>query len=175
MHPKTALQVKEEVDKLHKAKFIKVVLYPQWVANIVPVIKKNGQVQIYIDFRDLNQVYPKDDFPLSHIDLLIDNTASYEMLSFMDRFLGYNQIRLTEEDQDKASFTTPWGTYCYVVMPFNLKNAGATYQRIIMAIFHDMIHIDMEVYVDDILVKSKTSKEHLEALAKICNDSMNII
>ena len=84
------LQVKEEVNKLHKAKFIKVVLYPQWVANIMSVIKKNGQVWIYIDFRDLNRAYLKDDFPLPHIDLLIDNTTGYEMLSFIDRFLGYN-------------------------------------------------------------------------------------
>ena len=75
LHPKTDFQVKEEVDKLHKAKFIKVVLYPQWVANIVPVIKKNGQVRICIDFRDLNRACPKDDFPLPHIDLLIDNMA----------------------------------------------------------------------------------------------------
>ena len=67
----------------------------------------------------------------------------------MDGFLGYNQIRLAEEDMEKTSFTTPWGTYCYVVMPFGLKNAGAT-------LFHDLIHVDMEVYVDDILVKSKT-------------------
>ena len=96
------------MDKLHKAKFIKVVLYPQWVANIVPVIKKNGQVRICIDFRDLNRACPKDDFPLPHIDLLIDNTAGYKMLSFMDGFSGYNQIRLAEEDQDKTSFTTPW-------------------------------------------------------------------
>ena len=155
-----ALQVKEEVDKLHKAKFIKVVLYPQWVANIVPVIKKNGQVRICIDFRDLNRACPKDDFPLPHIDLLIDNTTGLEMLSFMDGFLRYNQIWLAEEDQDKTSFTTPWGTYCYVVMPFSLKNAGATYQRAMMAIFHDMIHIDMKVYVDDILVKSRTHAEH---------------
>ena len=102
-----ALQVKEEVDKLHKAKFIKVVLYPQWVANIVPVIKKNEQVWICIDFCDLNQACPKDDFSLPHIDLLIDNTAGYEMLSFIDRFSGYNQIRLAEEDQDKTSFITP--------------------------------------------------------------------
>ena len=102
-----ALQVKEEVDKLHKVKFIKVVLYPQWVANIVPVIKKNGQVRICIDFWDLNRACPKDDFPLPHIDLIIDNTTSYEMLSFMDRFSGYNQIQLAEEDQDKTSFTTP--------------------------------------------------------------------
>ena len=85
----------------------------------------------------------------------------------MDKFSGYKQIRLAEEDQDKISFTTPWGTYCYVIMPFRLKNVGATYQRAMMVIFHDMIHIDMEVYVDDILVKSKTHAEHLHALARI--------
>ena len=101
------LQVKEEVDKLHKVKFIKVVLYPQWLAKIVPVIKKNGQVWIYIDFWDLNRACPKDDFRLPHIDLLIDNIVGYEMLSFMDEFSGYNQIRLAEEDQDKTFFTTP--------------------------------------------------------------------
>ena len=162
-----ALQVKEEVDKLHKAKFIKVILYPQWVTNIVPVIKKNGQVWICIDFWDLNRTCPKDNFSLPHIDLLIDNIAGYEMLSFMDRFLAYNQIQLAEEDQDKTSFTTPCGTYCYVVMPFGLKNAGATYQRAMMAIFHNMIHIDMEVYVDDILVKSRTRAGHPQALARI--------
>ena len=134
--------------------------------------QENGQVQICIDFRDLNRACPKDDFPLPHIDLLIDNTAGYEMLSFMDGFSGYNQIRLAEEDQDKTSFTTPWGTYCYLVMPFRLKNASATYQRAMMAIFHDMIHIYMEVYVDDILVKSKTRSEHPQALAKILQRSL---
>ena len=115
------------MDKLHKVKFIKVILYPQWVTNIVLVIKKNGQVRICINFCNLNRACPKDDFLLPHINLLIDNTTGYEMLSFMDGFSGYNQIRLAEEDQDKTSFTTPWGTYCYVVMPFDLKNVGATY------------------------------------------------
>ena len=85
-----ALQVKEKVDKLHKVTFIKVILYPQWVVNIMPIIKKNGQVCICIDFRDLNCTCPKDDFLLPHIDLLIDNTTGYEMLSFMDGFSGYN-------------------------------------------------------------------------------------
>ena len=89
----------------------------------------------------------------------------------MDGFLGYNQIRLAEEDQDKTSLTTPWGTYCYVVMPFGLKNAGATYQRAMMVIFHDMIYIDMEVYVDHILVKSRTRTEHPQALARILQPS----
>ena len=102
-----ALKVKEEVDKLHDAKFIRVVLYPHWVANIVPVMRKDGRVRICIDFRDLNRACPKDDFLLPHIDVLIDNTAGYEMLSFMDGFSGYNQIRLAKEDQEKTSFTTP--------------------------------------------------------------------
>ena len=89
------------------------------------------------------------------------------MLSFMDGFLGYNQIHLTEEDQEKNTFMTPWGTYCYVVMPFRLKNAGATYQRVMVAIFHDLIHVDMEVYVDDILVKSKTRETHPQVLKHV--------
>ena len=84
----------------------------------------------------------------------------------MNEFSGYNQIRLAEEDQDKTSFTTPWGTYCYVVMPFGLKNAGATYQRVMMAIFYDMIHIDMEVYMDDILIKSRTCSEQPPSFGK---------
>ena len=129
------------------------------------------QVHIYIDFRDLNWACLKDDFSLPHIDLLIDNTTGYEILSFMDKFLGYNQIQLAEEDQDKTSSTTLWGTYYYVVIPFNLKNAGATYQCAMMAIFHNMIHIDVEVYVDDILVKSRTRAEHPRALARILQRS----
>ena len=101
------LQVKEKVDKLHKVKFIKVILYPQWVTNIISVIKKNGQVRIYIGYYDLNCTCPKDDFHLPHIDLLIDNIVGSKMLSFIDSFPGYNQIRLAKEDQDKTSFTTP--------------------------------------------------------------------
>ncbi|WP_284130550.1 reverse transcriptase family protein, partial [Klebsiella pneumoniae] len=80
---------------------------------------------------------------------------------------GYNQIKLAKEDQDKTSFTTPWGTYCYVVMPFGLKNAGPTYQRAMMLIFHDMIHLDLEVYVDDLAVKSKKKEEHAKTLARV--------
>jgi len=82
----------------------------------------------------------------------------------MDGYSGYNQIKVAKEDEEKTSFTTPWGTYCYVVMPFGLKNAGATYQRAMMAIFHDMMHVHMEVYVDDVLVKSRTRQGHADVL-----------
>ena len=141
----------------------------------MPVIKKNGQVHICIDFHDLYRACLKDDFPLPHINLLIDNTAGYEMLSFMDDFLRYNQIRLAKEDRDKTSFTTSWGTYYYMVMSFDLKNAETTYQCAMMVIFYDMIHINMEVYVDDILVKSKMWKDHLKPSLKSYNDLVNII
>lgn len=119
--------------------------YPEWLANIVPVPKKDGKVRMCIDFRNLNKASPKDDFPLPHIDVLVDHTASHEMLSIMDDFSGYNQIKMAEEDRDKTAFITPAGTFCYKVMPFGLKNAGATYQRAMTALFHDMIHQEMEV------------------------------
>lgn len=93
----------------------------------VPVPKKDGKVRMCIDFRNLNKASPKDDFPLPHIDVLIDHTAGHEMLSMLDDFSGYNQIKMAEEDREKTAFITPWGTFCYVVMPLGLKNAGATY------------------------------------------------
>ena len=80
-----------------------------------------------VNYRDLNKASPKDDFPLPHIDILVDNTANHEVLSFMDGYAGYNQILMAEEDMEKTTFTTPWGTYCYTVMSFRLKNTGATY------------------------------------------------
>ena len=77
-----------------------------------------------IDYRDLNKASPKDDFPLPHIDVLVDNTAQHTFFSFMDGFSGYNQIKMAEEDMEKTTFITPWGTFCYKVMPFGLKNIG---------------------------------------------------
>ncbi|RVW65906.1 Transposon Ty3-I Gag-Pol polyprotein [Vitis vinifera] len=108
--------------------FLSVVEYPEWLANVVPVPKRQ-QVRVCVDFRDLNKASPKDDFPLPHIDMLVDSTAGHSMLSFMDGFSGYSQILMAPEDMEKTSFITEWGTYCYRVMPFGLKNAGATYQR----------------------------------------------
>ena len=99
------------------------------MAKVVSVPKKDGKVRVCVDFRDLNKVSPKDDFPLLHIDLLVDNIVGHSMLSFMDGFSRYNQILMAPEDIEKTVFITKWGTYYYKVMPFGLKNAGATYQR----------------------------------------------
>lgn len=167
LKPEWILKIKEEVIKQYNAGFLQVSQYPEWLANIVPVPKKDGKVRMCVDYRNLNQASPKDDFPLPHIDLLVDNTAGHEMMSFMDGFSGYNQIHLAKEDMEKTSFITPWGVFCYRVMPFGLKNAGATYQRAMTALFHDMMHNEIEVYVDDMIAKSRDASNHLECLRKI--------
>ena len=166
LHPRWSLQVKEEIQKQLSVGFLSVVEYPEWLANVVPVPKKDGKVRVCVDFRDLNKASPKDDFPLPHIDMLVDSTAGHPMLSFMDGFSGYNQILMALEDMEKTSFITEWGTYCYWVMPFGLKNAGATYQRAATTLFHDMMHRDVEVYVDDMIVKSQGGADHLAALQR---------
>ena len=79
---------------------------------------------------------------------------------FMDRFSGYSQIHLAPEDMTKTTFVTEWGIYCYTVMPFTLKNASTTYQRMATTLLHDMMHKEVEVYMDDMIVKSKTREEH---------------
>ena len=94
---------------------------PQWISNIVPVPKKERKVRIGVDYRDLNKASPKDDFPLPHIDILVDSTSKFEVFSFMDGFPRYNQIRMAPEDMEKITFITPWGTFCYRVIPFRVE------------------------------------------------------
>ena len=106
-----------------------------------------------VDYQDLNRASPKDNFPLSHIDTLVDNTTKHSLFSFMDGFSSYNHIRMAPEDMEKNTFLTMWGTFYYKVMPFRLKNVGATYQKAMVTLFHDMMHKEIEVYVDDMIVK----------------------
>jgi len=138
--PDMALKIKREVQKQIDAGFLMTVEYPEWVANIVPVPKKDGKVRMCVDYRDLNKASLKDNFPLPHIDILVDNTAQCKVFSFMDGFSGYNQIKMSPKDREKTSFITPWGTFYCKAMPFGLINAGATYQRGMTTLFHDMIH-----------------------------------
>ena len=119
--------INEEVGKLLQAGAIREVEYPEWLANVVFVKKENGKWRLCIDFTDIKKACPKDSFPLPRIDLIVDATAGHEFLSFMDAFFCYNQISMDPDDQEKTSFVTAQGTYCYRVMPFGLKNAGATY------------------------------------------------
>uniref|UniRef100_A0A2N9E761 RNA-directed DNA polymerase n=1 Tax=Fagus sylvatica TaxID=28930 RepID=A0A2N9E761_FAGSY len=166
-HPEVEAQITQEVKKLLAAGFIKPIQHPRWLSNIVPVKKKNGQIRCCVDFRNLNKACPKDEFPLPNMDLLIDSAAGHAMFSFMDGFSGYNQIFMSPRDAEKTAFRTPIGNFYYTVMPFGLKNAGATYQRTMTAMFHDMMHREIEDYVDDIVVKSKTRGDHFSILKKV--------
>ncbi|XP_027767963.1 uncharacterized protein LOC114074305 [Solanum pennellii] len=164
--PDVSEKIKEEIMKQLNAKVIQVIRYTTWLANVVPVPKKDGKTRVCVDYRDLNKASPKDNFPLPNIHILVDNCAKHEMQSFVDFYAGYHQILMDEEDAEKTAFTTPWGTYCYRVMPFGLKNAGATYMRAMTTMFHDMMHKEIEVYVDDVIIKSKTQVDHVQDLRK---------
>jgi hypothetical protein len=160
--PKRVKAIAEEIEKLLKAQFVQEVYYPDWLANVVLMKKSNRKWRMCVDFTDLNKAYPKDSFPLPRINALVDSTSRYELFSFMDAFSGYNQILMHPEDREKTAFITNRGFYCYKVMPFSLKNVGALYQRLVNKMFQ--IGRNMEVYVDDMLVKSTESISHAHDL-----------
>ncbi|XP_057790567.1 LOW QUALITY PROTEIN: uncharacterized protein LOC131007657 [Salvia miltiorrhiza] len=165
--PELVPLIEAEVNKLINVGFIREVKYPTWISSIVPVRKKNGQIRVCVDFRDLNEACPKDDFPLPIAELMIDATTGHEALTFMDGSSGYNQIRMSPNEEELTAFRTPKGIYCYKVMPFGLKNAGATYQRAMQKIFDDILHKNVECYVDDLVVKSKKRNNHLQDLRMV--------
>ncbi|GAV85114.1 RVT_1 domain-containing protein, partial [Cephalotus follicularis] len=162
--PERQQAIAEEVSKLLQAGFIREVHYSDWLANPVLVKKANGKWRMCIDFTDLNKACPKDHFPLPKIDQLVDATSGYKILSFLDAYSRYNQIPMYKHDENKTAFITDRGMYCYKVMPFGLKNAGATYQRLVNKIFEPQIGKNMEVYIDDMLVKTPARSPHVKDL-----------
>ena len=160
-------QIIKKVQKLLAAGFIRPIEHLKLLSNIVPVKKKNGQMRCCVNFRNLNKACPKDEFPLPNMDMLIDSVAEHAIFSFMDGFSGYNQIRMSLKDATKTAFQTPIGNFYYTVMSFGLKNAGTTYQRAMTAIFHDMMHKEIEDYVDDIVVKLKARENHFSDLKRV--------
>ncbi|KAL0445687.1 UNVERIFIED_CONTAM: Pro-Pol polyprotein [Sesamum latifolium] len=143
---------------------IEEIQFPEWLSNVVLVPKPGGKWRMCIDFRDLNKACPKDFYPLPRIDQLVDSTSGCDLLSMMDASQGYHQIMLAPEDRKRVSFITSSGTFCDVAMPFGLKNTGATYQRLVDKIFRPQIGRNVEVYVDDMLVKSKKAQDHIADL-----------
>ena len=125
----------DEVNKLLLANFFREVYYLEWLANIIMVKMANGKWRMCVDFTDLNNACAKDSFPLPRINQLVDSMARHKLLTFMDTFSGYNQIQMAEDDQEKTTFITSQELYYYRVMPFDLKNAGATYQRLVNQMF----------------------------------------
>ena len=153
--------------RLKQARAIKKVLYPEWLANTVMVKKKSWKWRVCVDFTDLNKACPKDLFPIPKIDQLVDATVGHPRMSFLDAFQGYHQIPLALDDQEKIAFVTPIGNYHYKVMSFGLKNAGSTYQRMMTRMFKSQLEKNIEIYIDDMVVKSKMVSEHVEDLRAI--------
>uniref|UniRef100_A0A2N9GCB7 Uncharacterized protein n=1 Tax=Fagus sylvatica TaxID=28930 RepID=A0A2N9GCB7_FAGSY len=165
--PERAEIVAKEVERLLEANAIRSVQYPTWLSNTVVVKKKNGKWRVCVDFTDLNRACPKDPFPLPRIDQLVDSASGHQRMSFLDAFQGYHQIPMAHSDQEKTAFITPKGVYCYRVMPFGLKNAGATYQRMVTGMFGRLIGNTVEAYIDDMLIKSKKKTSHVEDLREV--------
>ncbi|CAL1388457.1 unnamed protein product [Linum trigynum] len=117
-----------------------------------------------IDYTMINKVCPGDPYPLPRIDQFIDATSDHQTLSFLDMFSGYHQIPMSREDEERTAFMTPFGNFCFVGMPFGLKNAVATYQRMIDSVISQQIGRNIEAYVDDLIVKTKMGNSHLEDL-----------
>ena len=126
-----------------------------------PVCENQG---VLVDYMDLNEACPKDSFPLPRVDHIVDASIGHGMLSSLDAFSGYHKIPMHPHDVEKTTFITSHGLYCYNVMPFGLKNAGATYQRLVTKIFRPLMGKTMEVYIDDMLVKSKERPDHAQDL-----------
>jgi len=152
---------REETDKLVQVGFIQKAHYTTWLANVVMVKKANGKWRMCVDYTDLNKACPKDSYPLPTIDRLVDGVAGHQISSFLDAYLGYNQIQMYHRDREKTPFRTDSDNFFYEVMSFGLKNVGATYRRLMDHVFHDMIGQNVEVYVDDIVVKSDSCEQHI--------------
>jgi len=156
--------VRDELQKLLKVNFIYPISDSQWVSPLVVVPKKSGKWRICVAYKQLSKETLKDYFPLPFIDQVLDTLAGKSSFSFLDGFIGYNQIRTTLEDQDKTTFTCPWGTHSCNVFPFGLCNSPTTFQRVVLVIFSDLVHDCVEVYMDDFSVYGNSFQHALENL-----------
>jgi hypothetical protein len=158
---------REELRKLLQAGFIKEVYHPVWLANPVVVPKANGKLRMCIDYTNLNKACPKDPYPLPQIDQIVDSTSGCDLLSFIDAYSGFHQIKMARDDRKHTAFVTVDGLYCYIVMPYGLLNALPTFARAINITLGDLVRDIVEVYVDDIVVKTRESNSLLENLAQV--------
>jgi hypothetical protein len=161
--------IREVVQKLLRAGFIEEVHHPVWLANPVIVPKANGKLRMCIDYTNLNKACPKDPYPLPRIDQIVDSTSGCDLLSFLDAYSGFHQIQMSRQDRKHTAFVTMDGIYCYVVMPYGLKNALPTFVQAMIKTFGDLIRDMVEVYVDDIMVKTKKGSTLVEDLTLVFN------
>jgi len=166
--PEKSEASEKAVNDFLEENFIYEAKYTSWLSNVVLVKKSNGIWRMCVDYTDLNRDCPKDAYPLPKIDKLVDNSSSYKLLSFMDAYSSYNQIPMAEEDKQKTAFMTESRNYYFNVMPFGLRNTGATYQRMMNKVYDKKLLGDiLEVYMDDMIVKSQQEVDHASHLKKV--------
>ncbi|GJR09260.1 reverse transcriptase domain-containing protein [Tanacetum coccineum] len=151
--------IQEEVEKLVDAGIMKEVHYHSWLSNPVMVKKHDDSWRMCVNFKDLNKACPKDSFPLPEIDWKVESLCDFPFKCFLDAYKGYHQIKIAKEDEEKTSFITSQGVFCYSKIPFSLRNARVTYQRLVDKAFHKQIGRNLKVYVDDLVIKSHTEDE----------------
>jgi hypothetical protein len=156
-----------EVKKLLYAQIIVPLRFSEWVANLVLVRKKSGEITLYVDFRNLNTSSKKDNYPLPNMEHILQRVTDASRISMDDGFSRYNQISFMLEDREKTAFTTPWGTFMYAKMSFGLMNAGETFQRAIDMAFIGEKDQFVVIYLDDITVFSRSDMEHCYHLRKV--------
>ncbi|GJW10703.1 reverse transcriptase domain-containing protein [Tanacetum coccineum] len=159
--PEHAKAIQAEVHKLVEVGIMLEVYYHDWLSNPVMVKKHDGSWRMCVDFTDLNKACPQDCYPLLEIDWKVESLYGYPFKCFLDVYKGYHQIQMAESDEEKTTFHTSQGVYCYTKMPFGLKNADATYQRLVDKAFDSQVGRNIEVYVDDLVIKSHTKAKML--------------
>ena len=159
--------IEKEVKRMYEAGKIAPIRFSEWVSNLVPTRKKTGEIRLCGDLRNLNNVSLKDHYPLPKMDHILQRVVGASIISLLDGFSGFNQILVHPDDQEKTAFTTPWGTFKYVKMPFGLKNAGATFQRAMDIAFSKEIHDFLVIYLDDLIVFAKSDQQHLDHLRQV--------
>ncbi|GKB87985.1 reverse transcriptase domain-containing protein [Tanacetum coccineum] len=195
VNPKIHNVIKKEVEKLLDAGLIYPISDSPWVSPVHCVPKKGGFTivendeneliptrlvtgwHVCIDYRKLNEATRKDHFPLPFMNQMLERLARNEYYCFLDGFSGYFQIPIDPRDQEKTTFTCPYGTFAYRRMPFGLCNAPGTFQRCMLAIFHDMVEKTMEVFMDDFSVFGNSFENCLSRLEKMlqrCEDTVHL-
>jgi hypothetical protein len=167
INPKLLPLIEKEIKRMYDSKIIVPLRFSKWFSNLVPTRKKTGEIGLCIDFRNLNKVSLKDNYLLPKMDYILQKVVGSSRISFLDGFLSYNQVLFHPDDQEKTTFTTPWGNFMYVKMPFDLMNVGATFQREMGISFVDQLGRFIVIYLDDVTIYSKSNEEHLQHLRRV--------
>jgi len=174
-NPRYTAMVKEEFDKLLKVGFIRPMETTEWVFPVVLTLKKNGRLRVCVNYKALNKITKKDRYPLPFCEEILEEVVGHEMYTFGDGYKGYHQVKIALEDQLKTTFTTPWGTFCYTIMPFGLCNAPGTFQCLMNKVFDPFLGLFLRVFIDDFGIYSDRTS-HLAKLELIfqCLDSLGV-